>query len=504
MAKVFTAQLNRLPGEPQLQAALEYLCSESNKLYNCTTYLARQLYFKTGRYPNQFWLVKEMNRNPHMQAIYRTAGQQTCLSVAEAFNGFKELMKLWHSGGLSERPKPPSYRKSGMFQISYPKSKLKLKDGQVRVPMGTACKVWFDLPEIWIPFPSNLYWPDVKELQIVPRAGYFDAAWVCQGKQPQAVTLDPLKVLSIDHGLDNWLTCVSNTGTSFIVDGRHLKALNQWYNKRVATIKEGKDKDFWCSLLDRIASKRNRQMRDAVNKAARQVINHCLEEEMGTLVFGWNKDQKRRSNMGRKGNQKFVQVPTGKLKDRIQQLCELYGIEFVEQEESYTSKASALDADVIPVYGEKPEGWEPSGKRPKRGLYVAADGSQVNADANGAWNIGRKSNVAGMQGSPVRGVLTSPRRLRLWNVVGTQPQRTTLGSAEITTGESPALKTGEESRSHCFSAGAGGKADSGVSAGADFCRCDQCSPHQPGYLSPFGTCFQYPQNRLPLVRGRGA
>ena len=148
--------------------------------------------------------------------------------------------------------------------------------------------------------------------------------------------------------------------------------------------------------------------------------------------------------MGRKTNQKFVSVPTARLKKRIQQLAGQYSIEFIEQEESYSSQASALDLDEIPVYGEKPEGWKPSGKRVKRGLYRTADGETINADGNGAWNIGRKAKVAGMQQcKPSRGVLTSPRRLRLWNVVGTQPQCTILRSAEITTGESPRLQTGE-------------------------------------------------------------
>jgi len=173
---------------------------------------------------------------------------------------------------------------------------------------------------------------------------------------------------SIDPGLDNWLTCTDSLGNAFIVDGKHLKSLNQWYNKRVANIKEGKPQGFWCNLLDRITGKRNRQMRDAVNKAARTVINYCLENHIGTLVFGWNKGQKQGAEMGRKTNQKFVSVPTARLKKRIQHLCELCGIEFIEQEESYTSKASALDLDETPVYGEKPEGWKSSGKRVKRGL----------------------------------------------------------------------------------------------------------------------------------------
>lgn len=99
-------------------------------------------------------------------------------------------------------------------------------------------------------------------------------------------------------------------------------------------------------------------MRDAVNKAARIVINHCIQNNIGTVVFGWNQGQKDGANMGKVGNQRFVQIPTGKLKDRIAQLCEQYGIQFVETEESYTSQSSFLDGDELPTFGEKPEGWQ--------------------------------------------------------------------------------------------------------------------------------------------------
>ena len=390
MVKSFAAQVNRLPDSQELSAVLEYLCSESNKLYNCTTYLARQIYFKTGRYANKFWLASQMKINPHMRALYTSAAQQTCISVGEAFNGYKELLKLWRKGELADKPKLPKYRQRGLFQISYPKRWLKLTDKGVRIPLGKSCKVWFDLSEVFVPLPSNLDWSAIKELQIVPRAGYFDAVWITKAEQKTSYPLDIERVLSIDHGLDNWLTCATNMGTSFIVDGKHLKALNQWYNKRVAVIKEGKSQDFWCRLLDRITTKRNRLMRDAVNQAARIVINHCLENNIGTIVFGWNKGQKQESNLGKKNNQKFVQIPTGKLKDRIQQLCKQYGIRFIETEESYSSKASSLDLDEIPIYGEKPEGWKPSGKRVKRGLYRSAQGVELNADINGSINIARK------------------------------------------------------------------------------------------------------------------
>jgi IS605 OrfB family transposase len=305
------------------------------------------------------------------------------------------------------------------------------KEQGVRVPLGNSCKAWFGLAQFYIPFPNNLDWSQIKELQIVPRAGYFDAVWITSPEPKEKSELDLNKVLAIDHGLDNWLTCISNCSTSFIVDGKQLKAVNQWYNKRVATIKENKEQAFWCRLLDLITSKRNRQVRDAVNKAARLVVTHCLEKQIGTIVFGWNKGQKQDSSLGKQNNQKFVQIPTAKLKTRIEQLCILYGIRFIETEESYTSKASNLDCDLLPVFGEKPDSWKASGKRVKRGLYRSATGIEFNADINGAIGIARK--VTEQYGFPfeargfARGVLTMPRRLRFWNKQGTIPN---LSSAE--------------------------------------------------------------------------
>ena len=418
MSKIFAAQINRLPDDKELSAVLEYLCSESNKLYNCTTYLARQIYFKTGRYANKFWLATQLKTNPHMRALYTSAAQQTCIAVGEAIVGYKKLLKLWIGGELTHKPKFPSYRKRGLFQISYPKRWLKLTEKGIRVPLGKSCQVWFGIAEIYLPFPSNLNWDAVKELQIIPRAGYFDAVWVTKSEVSSA-NLNQSNVLSIDHGLDNWLTCISNVETSFIIDGKHLKSLNQWYNKRVANIKKNKPQGFWCKLLDKITTKRNRQMRDAVNKAARVVVNHCLKNNIGIIIFGWNKGQKNESNMGKKNNQKFVPIPTAKLKDRIQELSTQYGIRFIETEESYTSQASNLDLDDIPVYGEKPEGWKASGRRVKRGLYRSATGIEFNADINGAIGIARKvAEQYGFQFDArgfARGVLTMPRRVKLWN-----------------------------------------------------------------------------------------
>jgi lycopene cyclase CruP len=265
--------------------------------------------------------------------------------------------------------------------------------------------------------PSNLEYKDIREYRILPRNGEFYLDLIYRVETTQA-RVDSSRVLGIDHGIDNWLTCVSNVGTSFIVDGRHLKSLNQWYNKRVSILKENQPQAFWSKQLAQITERRNRQVRDAINKAARLVINHCLENQIGTVVFGWNKGQKDSINLGSNTNQKFVQIPTGRLKERIKQLCEQCGIKFVETEESYTSKASFLDSDELPTFGEKPEKWQESGKRVKRGLYRTANNWYINADCNGAANILRKvATTLGLDLSGVgRGALTTPLRSRFWTL----------------------------------------------------------------------------------------
>lgn len=429
---MFGCQQVLISPDKELQAILEFICGESNKLHNCAVYYARQMYFKAHQYVKPFDLINELKRNPHYSALCAQAAQQTCGAVGESVKSFKELLKLFREGGLEYKPKFPNYRtKDGLHLIAYPKQALgkNLIDRQIIIPLGQKVQAWFGLKNFTLPMPSNLDYADIRELRILPRNGCFYAEFVYK-LDPVSIALDPDKALGIDPGLNNWLTCVSNVGTSFIIDGRQLKSANNWYNKLIATIKEDKPQGFWSKRLASITEKRNRQMRDAVNKSARLVINHCLEHGIGTIVFGWNKGQRQEINLGTKTNQKFVQVPTAKLKNRIEQLCEQHGIRFVETEESYTSKASFVDQDVLPTFGEKPEGWQSSGKRAKRGIFRTALNQYINADCNGAANILRKvATTLGIDLSGVcMGALTRPIRIRFW-MTANQSQRARLQPA---------------------------------------------------------------------------
>jgi lycopene cyclase CruP len=397
-------------------AILEYLCRESNNLYNCTMFEARKVFFECGKLLTKIDCQNRLKDNKHFQAMPNRAAQPVTHQVGEAIESYKQLVSKSRKGDLNQKPKFPGYRKSGgMNKISFG-TDFKLVGDKIRMPLGQLCKAWFGLSEFFVPMPSNLDFANIRQVRIVPKNGCFYAEYVYGVDKVEAI-LDYSKVLGLDHGLNNWLTGITNTGKSFIVDGKHLKSLNQWYNKSASKRMEGKANGFWSKKLEALTEKRNRQMRFAVNKAARLAIDFCLENQIGTLVFGWNKGQKDGAQMGRKTNQKFVQVPTARLKDRIKQMCEVCGIRFVETEESYTSKASFLDADTLPVYGEKPEGWKSSGKRIKRGLFRSSNFDRINADCNGAANILRKvATTLGLDLEGVsRGALRTPMVFRIWS-----------------------------------------------------------------------------------------
>ncbi|WP_293086923.1 hypothetical protein [Okeania sp. SIO3B5] len=152
----------------------------------------------------------------------RSSAQQILRTVAESFRSYYGLIKAYSEGKISYRPKIPNYRKKGgMATVSYPKQALKLKDNQIRVPLGNTCKCWFGLDSFLIPMPSNLEFSSLKELRILPRNKCFTQEFVYEKEVVVKPQLNQDNVLGIDHGLNNWLTCVSNVGTSLILDGKH-------------------------------------------------------------------------------------------------------------------------------------------------------------------------------------------------------------------------------------------------------------------------------------------
>ena len=398
---------------------LRETCQYSNNLYNVALYNIRQYYFqdkKFLKYEENYHVCKE---NENYGLLQAGVSQQTLKVADRSFKSFFNLIKKAKSGEYRFKDiKMPRYReKGGMFNLILSTNAINIKNGFLTVPMSRKFSKLHGGRQVKIPFPERLENKTIKEVRICPiyHGRYFKIQYCyLQEEEPQDVSVD--NVLAIDIGLENLAACVTNTGTAFIMDGRKLKSINQYWNKQKAYYQGIADKQRQKKThrLNALARKRNNRTQDYIRKVARYIINYCIEHHIGTVVCGYNGDFKRSMNLGKITNQQFTQISFGSLRETLEGLCERYGMRYIGQEESYTSKASCLDLDDIPVYNPgQPYTGAFSGKRVHRGLYQFADGRIANADVNGAANILRKSKQNFDFEELCKGLLGSPLRIRV-------------------------------------------------------------------------------------------
>ena len=408
------------------------LCRLTKNLYNVGLYTVRQYFFverKHLKYESNYHICKT---NENYQLLNTDIGQQTLKVVDRTFNSFLDLLEIKNKSQYQAKINLPHYLpKEGYFPLLIPggiatrtdrKTKVKTKypriavrNGKFRIPMSNEFKKTYG--EVWIDFPARIEIDKLKEIRIHPKydGRFFEVEFISEVEiEPKQV--DPNNALSIDLGVNNLATCISTNGASFIVDGKRIKSLNHWYNKENARLQSSKDrrgiKGFTRNQAQ-ITINRNNRVRDYLNKAARHIIDFCIANKIGKVIVGYNPGIKQEVNMGEVNNPNFVQIPFWNFRSKIKSLCERYGILYQETEESYTSKASFLDKDEIPVYNaDNPQEYKFSGRRVKRGLYKTQHGRLINADLNGAANILVKSkhNLDFEQVS--KGFLAKPLRVR--------------------------------------------------------------------------------------------
>ena len=408
-------QVKHLSKEDYL--SIKELCHFAKNLTNEAIYNVRQYYFTEGeflKYEKNYTLLKN---SPNYRALNSNMAQQILKEVDGSFRSFFRLLKLSKQGKCAFRDcKLPHYLpKDGYTTLVI--GFVRLSGNKLILPFSNSFKKTHKPVEITI--PPVLLDKKVKEIRIIPKANarFFEIQYIYEAECMQR-NLNPNHALALDLGVSNLVTAVSSNGKSFIIDGRKLKSINQWFNKENARLQSIKDNQhFGKTTTNRqkaIARDRNNKVNDYMNKAARKVIDYCITNDIGTLVVGYNETFQRNSHIGKQNNQNFVNIPYGQLRDKLEYLCELNGITFVKQEESYTSKSSFWDKDDIPVYNaDNPGDYIFSGNRIHRGLYKTASGKTINADVNGALNIMRKSSVVDMNILYSRGEVDTPVRIRI-------------------------------------------------------------------------------------------
>jgi IS605 OrfB family transposase len=417
----YAVQSNVIRGlSKQQYALLKEMCAYSNNLYNVALYNIRQYYFSTKKfltYESNYHVCKT---NENYGLLQAGVAQQTMKVADRSFKSFFNLLKKYKVGDYRYHDvKMPQYRKKGgLFNLILSTNAIAIKKGFLYVPMSRDFRTLHqDINDMKIPFPERLKDKTIKEVRILPCSNgkVFKVQYVYEVSE-EALNLDKDNALAIDLGIDNLATCVSTVGTPFIMDGRKIKSINHQWNKEMARLRSISTKQGLKTTerIQKITAKRNNRVNDTIKKTARYIADYCIENNIGTLVVGYNADFKRNSNIGKVNNQNFVQIPLGDLRQQLEFLCRKYGIEYVEQEESYTSKSSFLDKDALPEYkAEQVFTGKFSGSRIYRGLYKSKNGTIINADVNGSANIMRKCKQNLNYEKLCNGLLASPQRIRL-------------------------------------------------------------------------------------------
>ena len=361
---------------------LDRLCFLSKNLYNSTLYTVRQHYFETHKYLNYNAVNKLFTDNKQVDycALPRKVSKMTQQLVDKSFKSFFALLRLNQKREYNKPINIPNYldKVKGRQVVHYDKQALsfKAKKGFIKLS-GTS---------IYIPLTNGITEDIVRYVRIVPKShNIIDVEIGYKTEVPEIEYNN--RIASIDLGINNLATVTSNVFSPFIINGKPLKSINQYYNKHLADLKsfqmlKGNKKS--TNRIKALTVKRNNKVTDYMHKATRLITNHLVSNNIALLVIGYNKDWKQDVNMSKKNNQKFVQISFLKFINLLTYKCRLAGIKVVTNEESYTSKCSFLDREPIQKHSTY------LGKRVKRGLFRTLNKNYINADVNGSYNIMKK------------------------------------------------------------------------------------------------------------------
>ena len=384
---------------------------ESKEIYNFANYILRQLYFKNSNkhkysleFINEYPSLKDLflkytEENKQFSSLFYKIicefsklkqysinlkiVQNIVDKLKNDWTSYWKLLKMKKNKTYDEKINIPRYKKKYNL-VEYNNqviSKKKLKQGYI----GT------DKMKQGIKIANRHKDLDCKCFRIYNKNDKILCELIYEKEMIEVEKNN--RVASIDIGLENLFTIAFNYNKKGIsIKGTKLKAINQYFNKEKARLQSMlPNKQYVSKFINQLLYKRTEQLRNYIGYYTNKLIEILRTERISKLVVGYNKKWKQEINIGSKNNQNFVSIPFRKILNILRYKLEDNGIEYKEQEESYTSKASYLDNDNIPIYKEETEEIKFSGKRIKRGIYKSKQGKIINADLNGALNILKKS-----------------------------------------------------------------------------------------------------------------
>ena len=389
---------------------LKRMTHSAKALRNVGLYTIKKCFRENNRNATTKEIDEAMQADVNYWGAQSNSVQAIRRSLLEEVNSFFKSLQSWKENPekFTGRPKFPKYLHKEAKRIIeiYQVPKVD-KNGYWTVPMNKDFKKRFGA--IKIRMPKNLLHKKISYIEIVPKqkGRFFEVHYTYEvqvaqmKKQPTTTT----NALSIDLGVNILMSCTTNKGDAFLLDGLALKSLNRYFNKKISklqqkNIENGISKRVVTNNQAKLWMKRERQINGYISEAVGLLFKKGKELNIDTFVVGYNAGWKQESDMGKKNNQHFVQIPFARLISAIENKCIKEGIRFLKQEESYTSKASFLDRDEMPVWSkDDKKTYEFNGKRVSRGTFICKSGKQIHADINGSLNILRKSGVVELSAS---------------------------------------------------------------------------------------------------------
>ncbi|MEG3933027.1 transposase [Microcoleus sp. T2B6] len=368
-------------------AQIDELAFKSKNLYNAANYVIRQSFVYGWSYINYNEMNRLMKSHQAYKAMPAKVSQQILMILDKNWKSFFEAVKAYKvdSSKFTGSPKMPKYkdkvkgRNILVYTIQAISSKL-LKKGIIKL----------SATNLSIKTKVN---PDrICQVRLVPKCDSY-VIEVIYDKSESTISDDKF-VASIDLGLNNLVALTSNQPgfIPLLINGRLLKSINQFYNKRKAQLQsqlKGSRKS--SSRIQRLTRCRHPKIDNYLHHTSRLIVDLLIAKEIGTLVIGKNVQWKTEIDLGKQTNQNFVSIPHARLIEMLEYKARLVGIKVLEQEESYTSRSNFLDLYPIPVYGKTDKDIVFSGRRIKRGLYKTSVGQLINSDVNASYNILRKA-----------------------------------------------------------------------------------------------------------------
>jgi IS605 OrfB family transposase len=326
-----------------------------------------------------------MKTNENWKLLPAKVSNQVWKQVSNSWNLWFKALDSYkkNPSKFTGKPKMPKYNKS-MNIVVYEKGAIgtrKLPDNHVRL---SKTNIILDRSKLKEP---------IKQIKIIPKKNKFIIIAIYESKLQQ-VQLNKTNLAGLDLGLNNICSIATNQSQieNILVNGRYIKSINWKWNKQVSRLKSQLPRNIHSSnKIFNLTTKRNNVIQTELHKISRKIVSWLVNNDIGTLIIGKNQQWKNNISIGKRNNQNFTQIPHTKLIELIKYKFEELGGMVKITEESYTSKASALDLDKLPKYKKgKKLNQTFSGKRIKRGLYKTSTGEIINADINGALNIMRK------------------------------------------------------------------------------------------------------------------